>query len=75
MGRTIGSLERMLLLSLVLLGQWQAIGWIFAGKTVARFRELERRAFSEHYRIGTLTSLLFAAATGTAVRWAVTGSL
>jgi len=42
---------------------------------VARFRELERRAFSEHYLIGTLTSLLFAAATGTAVRWAVTGSL
>ena len=75
MGRTIGILERMLLLSFILLGQWQAVGWIFAGKTVARFRELDNRNFSEYYLIGTLSSLLFAAATGSAVRLAVTGTL
>lgn len=75
MGRVIGILERMLLLSLILLGQWQAVGWIFAGKTVARFRELNDRVFSEYYIIGTLSSLLFAAATGSAVRLAVLGSL
>jgi len=75
MGRTIGILERMLLLSLILLGHWQAVGWIFAGKTVARFRELNDRDFSEYYLIGTLSSLLFAAATGSGVRWVLTGSL
>ena len=75
MGRTIGILERMLLLSCIMLGQWQAVGWIFAGKTVARFRELDNRNFSEYYLIGTLSSLLFAAVTGSAVRLAVTGTL
>ncbi len=73
MGRTIGILERMLVLSLVLLAQWQAIGWLFAGKTVARFRELDNRAFSEYYLIGTLSSLLFAAGTGALVRFLLTG--
>lgn len=75
MGRTIGILERMLVLSLVILGQWQGVGWVFAGKTVARFRELDNRAFSEYYLIGTLSSLLFAAATGSAVRLLITGTL
>lgn len=73
MGRMIGILERMLVLSLVLLAQWQAIGWIFAGKTVARFRELDNRAFSEYYLIGTLSSLLFATATGAVIRLLLTG--
>lgn len=75
MGRTIGILERMLALTLVVMGQWEGIGWLFAGKTVARFRELDSRAFSEYYLIGTLASLLFAAATGLAVRLALRGSL
>lgn len=75
MGRTIGILERMLALTLVVMGQWEGIGWLFAGKTVARFRELDNRAFSEYYLIGTLASLLFAAATGLAVRLALRGSL
>ena len=74
MGKTIGILERMLVFSLVLMGQWEAIGWFFAGKTVARFRELDNRAFSEYYLIGTLSSLLFAAATGLGVRLALRGS-
>lgn len=75
MGRTIGILERMLAFTLVVMGHWEGIGWLFAGKTVARFRELDNRAFSEYYLIGTLASLLFAAATGLAVRLALRGSL
>lgn len=74
MGRTIGILERMLIPTLVLLAQWQAIARIFAGKTVALFRELDNRAFSEYYLIGTLSSLLFAAASGAAVRLLLLGS-
>lgn len=75
MGRTIGILERMFVLSLVILGQWQVVGWVFAGKTVARFRELDDREFSEYYLIGTLSSLLFASVTGTAVRLLLFGTL
>lgn len=41
---------------------------------MARFRELNNRAFSEYYLIGTLSSLLFAAASGAAVRLLLLGS-
>ncbi len=75
MGRSIGILERMLLVSLIMLGQWEAIAWIFAAKTLARFKELDKKDFSEYYLIGTLASLLFAAATGSVVRWLLIGTL
>jgi hypothetical protein len=67
-GRTIGILERMLVLTLVLLEQWSAIGFVFTAKSVARFKELENRAFSEAYLVGTLTSLLVAGASGLLLR-------
>lgn len=70
-GRVIGILERMLALTMVLLGQWGALGLVFAAKSIARFRELEDRAFGEYYLIGTLTSLLVAVATGLAVKLAI----
>jgi hypothetical protein len=73
MGRTIGILERLLLYTLVLLGQWSALGFVLAAKSVARFRELESKHFADYYLIGTLTSVLVAIATGIAVRWVVGG--
>lgn len=63
-GRVIGILERMLVLTLVLIDQWGALGLVFAAKSIARFRELEDRAFGEYYLVGTLSSLLVAIATG-----------
>ena len=63
-GRTIGSLERAIALTLVLLGQYGALGLIVAAKSVARFKALEDREFAEYFLIGTLASLLLALAGG-----------
>jgi hypothetical protein len=63
-GRTIGALERAITLTLVLLGQYGALGLIVAAKSVARFKALEDREFAEYFLIGTLASLLLALAGG-----------
>jgi hypothetical protein len=70
-GRMIGILERMLTLTLVLIGQWGALGFVMAAKSIARFRDLEQREFSEYYLIGTLASILVAAASGLLVKFLV----
>ncbi len=67
-GRTIGILERLILLTLVIIGQWGALGFVIAAKSIARFKDLDKRDFSERYLIGTLTSVLVAIASGLAVR-------
>ncbi len=67
MGRMIGDLERFITYTLVLLGQWGALGFIIAAKSIARFRELERQSFADYYLIGTLSSLLVAIVTGIVV--------
>jgi hypothetical protein len=71
MGRTIGILERLLALTLVLAGQWGALGLVIAAKSIARFKDLEHRRFAEYYLIGTLASVLTAAVSGILVRWAL----
>lgn len=67
-GRTIGALERALTLTLVLLGEYGAIGWIIAAKSLARFKALEDREFAEYFLIGTLASFLLAVLVGVGVR-------
>ncbi len=63
MGRAIGNLERFVTLTLLLFGQWAAVGLVVAAKSIARFPELRDpsdKDFAEYYLIGTLTSLLVA---------------
>ena len=67
-GRTIGALERALALTLVLLGEDAAIGWIIAAKSLARFKALEDREFAEYFLIGTLASFLLALLAGIGMR-------
>ncbi|HEX9705902.1 MAG TPA: hypothetical protein VGA20_11700 [Gemmatimonadales bacterium] len=67
-GRTVGVLERALALSLVLLGQYGALGLVVAAKSLARFKALDDRDFAEYFLIGTLASLLVALAGGVVVR-------
>jgi hypothetical protein len=67
-GRAIGSLERAIALTLVLLGEYGALGLIVAAKALARFKALEDREFAEYFLIGTLASLLLALLVGVAVR-------
>jgi hypothetical protein len=66
-GRMIGVLERALALTLVLLGQYGALGLLIAAKALARFRALEERDFAEYFLIGTLASLLLALGVGVGV--------
>ncbi len=67
-GRLIGILERALVVTLVLVGEFGALGLIVAAKAVARFRGLEDRDFAEYFLIGTLASLLVAVVVGIALR-------
>jgi hypothetical protein len=55
-GRAVGSLERALALTLVLLGEYSAVGWIIAAKSLARFL------------VGTLASFLLAVLAGVGLR-------
>jgi len=75
MGRAIGVLERLILVTFVLVGAWAGIGMIVAAKSIARFRELEQRAFAEYYLVGTLASVLVALAVGGVVRGLLGGGL
>jgi hypothetical protein len=67
-GRAIGALERALALTLVLLGEYGAVGWIIAAKSLARFKALEEREFAEYFLIGTLASFLLAVLAGVGLR-------
>lgn len=55
-GRSIGTLERCIMAALLMLGQYAAIAVVFSAKSLARFKELDDRAFAEYYLLGTLTS-------------------
>jgi hypothetical protein len=54
-GRLIGNLERILTLVLVLLSQFQAIGFLIAAKAILRFKDTST-AKTEYVLIGTLLS-------------------
>ena len=56
-GLVIGVLERLLIVALVLAHAEAAIGLVVAAKTLARFRQLDDRAFAEYYLLGTLASV------------------
>ncbi|MBU0742275.1 DUF3307 domain-containing protein [bacterium] len=68
-GTLIGMLERLLLLVMVLLSQWGAVGFILTAKSVARFDRLKKQGFSDYYMIGTLASLLVAVLSGLAAHY------
>ena len=59
-GATIGVLERLVIVALVLTGAEAAIGFVIAAKTLARFRQLDDRQFAEYYLLGTLASVTLA---------------
>jgi hypothetical protein len=61
-GATIGVLERLLIVGFVLAGAQAAVGFVIAAKTIARFRQLDDRAFAEYYLLGTLASVSVALA-------------
>ncbi len=70
-GRWIGILERVLVLSFMLVGQYQAIGFLIAAKSILRFsvkNETNARLMSEYVLVGTLISFTIAIGIGLAVK-------
>ena len=65
-GRVIGNVERMLTLVFVMLGQYEAIGFLLAAKSLLRFREIDT-VKSEYVLVGTLLSFGIAILSGVAV--------
>lgn len=61
-GRIIGSLERLIVAVGLGAGSWEVVAAVIALKTVARFKELDDKTFAEYFLIGSLCSLLWAAA-------------
>jgi len=60
-GALIGSLERLIAILFISIGQYAAIGLILTAKSVARYNKIsESKQFAEYYLLGTLASLLYA---------------
>jgi hypothetical protein len=60
-GRQVGWLERLLICGFALGGQYAAVGFVIAAKSMARFRALDDRRFAEQYLLGTLLSIALVA--------------
>ncbi|QWB96172.1 hypothetical protein KHQ89_01635 [Mycoplasmatota bacterium] len=58
-GALIGSMERIVMMILLIAGQWIGLTIIVAAKSIARFKQLDDKGFSEYYLIGTLYSIIF----------------
>jgi hypothetical protein len=70
-GKWIGIAERIIVLILVLMNQYSAIGLLVAAKGIIRFNEKDRQEIKTEYLvIGTLLSIGLAILTGLAVKWA-----
>ena len=58
-GRRVGSLERIIMLLLMSLGQYSAMGLVLTAKSIARYDRISKEeAFAEYYLLGTLVSTL-----------------
>lgn len=67
-GFIIGVLERICILTLAIFGQFTAISFVIAAKSLARIKLLEDKDFAEKYLIGTLISVIIALVCGIAVQ-------
>ncbi|HHS51021.1 MAG TPA: hypothetical protein ENN07_07900 [candidate division Zixibacteria bacterium] len=64
-GKTIGLFERFLIILLILIGRYEAIGWIVAAKALARHQlSADTQLSAECFLIGTLSSFAFALVSG-----------
>lgn len=71
-GSYIGMLERVLVFGFILIGQWGAIGFLMAAKSIFRFGDLTRakdRKLTEYILIGTFLSFGLAILAGMLFRY------
>ena len=68
-GRYIGGVERILTISIILAGAWQALTVLYGSKTAIRFDQAKDNPdFAEYYILGTTLSALLAAIIAVAVK-------
>jgi hypothetical protein len=70
-GRWIGMIERILILTFVLIHQFTGIGFLIAAKSILRFGDIrnpENRKDAEYILLGTMISFIIAIFTGIAVQ-------
>lgn len=68
-GRYIGGVERILTISIILVGAWQALAVLYGSKTAIRFDQTKGNPdFAEYYILGTTLSALFAVIIAVAVK-------
>jgi hypothetical protein len=66
-GKYIGIIERLFVLTFIIMGRWEAIGLLITAKSVFRFNDLKEsnnRKLTEYILIGTLISFGIAILTG-----------
>lgn len=63
-GALIGTMERLIILLFVIIGQYEAIGLLVAAKSILRFKEMNEPEQSEYVLVGTLISILLALGVG-----------
>lgn len=71
-GKNIGIIERLFVLTFIILGRWEAIGLLITAKSVFRFNDLKEsnsRKLTEYILIGTLLSFGLAIVTGILYMW------
>ena len=71
-GRFIGTLERIIMLIFLSIGQYSAIGLVLTAKSIARYDRISKdKDFAEYYLLGTLlsTAIAIVAAFGVKTAW------
>jgi hypothetical protein len=63
-GKWIGIIERLMIFTFVLLGKYEAIGFLITAKSILRFRQDTETKQSEYVLVGTLLSYGLAIITG-----------
>ena len=58
-GRWIGAFERLILAVGIIAHSWEILAAVIALKTVARFKDMDERAFAEYFLVGSLFSIFW----------------
>lgn len=58
-GKWIGIFERIIILILIFSNHFSSIGFVIAIKSLARFKLMDNKIFSEYYLLGTLFSFVY----------------
>lgn len=68
-GRMIGMFERVIIITLVFLNEYAAIGFLITGKSIIRFAQQDEKIRSEYVLLGTMVSYAVAILTGAGINW------